>query len=248
MPQSSVTSAACASVDARVAGERDQPRADAADRLEQPDQLLGLAAVRQREHDVVVADRAEVAVDRLGRVEEEGRRAGARQRRGDLAADDARLAHAGDDDAAAALEQQLDGALEVVVEAIDQAEDRRRLGAQHLAGEIERRSSVVGAHHRGSRAVSRGATAGSAAIAWIRTSRSSSGSSRSRRSAFWASLLARSGPLVDLHEDAVDAGGDAGRRHRLDELRLPGGDAVAGAGQLQAVGDVVDDRDSRARA
>ena len=48
--------------------------------------------------------------------------------------------------------------------------------------------------------------------------------------------------LVHFHEHAVDAGGDAGRGHRLDELRLAGGDAVAGAGQLQAVRHVVDDR------
>ena len=49
-------------------------------------------------------------------------------------------------------------------------------------------------------------------------------------------------PLVDFQEDAVDAGRDARRRHRLDELGLAGGDAVAGAGQLQAVRDVVDHR------
>jgi len=48
--------------------------------------------------------------------------------------------------------------------------------------------------------------------------------------------------LVDLHEHAVDAGADARARHRLDELRLAGGDAVAAARQLQAVGDVVDHR------
>src|SRR5262245_4320577 len=48
--------------------------------------------------------------------------------------------------------------------------------------------------------------------------------------------------LVDLHEDPVDAGGDAGRGERLDVLRQAGGDAVAGARQLQAVRDVEDDR------
>ena len=47
-------------------------------------------------------------------------------------------------------------------------------------------------------------------------------------------------PLVHLHEHAVDAGSDAGAGHRLDELGLAGGDAVAGARQLQAVGHVVD--------
>ncbi len=41
------------------------------DRLEQPNQLVGLTAVRDRQHDVVVANRAEIAVDGLGRVEKE---------------------------------------------------------------------------------------------------------------------------------------------------------------------------------
>ena len=49
------------------------------------------------------------------------------------------------------------------------------------------------------------------------------------------------GLLVDFHEHRIDAGGDAGRRQRLDVLRQAGGDAVAGARQLQAVRDVEDD-------
>ena len=48
--------------------------------------------------------------------------------------------------------------------------------------------------------------------------------------------------VVDLHEDAVDSGGNSRRRHRLDVFGLSGSDAVAGAGQLQAVRDVVDHR------
>ena len=155
MPQSSVTSAARASVERGIAGHRDQLRADPADRLEQAKQFLGLAAVRQRDHDVVVANRAEVAVDRFGRVQEPGRRAGARERRRDLAADDARLAHAGDDDAAAAVVEQLDRALEVAVDAIDQAEDRRRLGAQDLARELEAGDRVGGHAAAACRAVRR---------------------------------------------------------------------------------------------
>ena len=46
---------------------------------------------------------------------------------------------------------------------------------------------------------------------------------------------------MDFHEHAVHAGADAGAGHRLDELRLAGRDAVAGARELQAVRDVVDD-------
>src|SRR5580765_937271 len=43
------------------------------------------------------------------------------------------------------------------------------------------------------------------------------------------------GVVVDLEEDAVDDGRDAGRRERLDVLGLSGRDAIAGARQLQAV-------------
>ena len=55
----------------------------------------------------------------------------------DLPADDARLAHARDDDAPAAVEQQVDGALETLVEAIDEREDGGRLRLQHSAGQVE---------------------------------------------------------------------------------------------------------------
>ena len=104
-----------------------------------------------------------------------------------------------------------------------------RLGLEDLAGELERRwrCRVMPTAPR--------------AMSWIFTSRWSSGSSRSSRSAFCASLFAARWILVDLHEHAVHAGRDAGRRHRLDVLGLAGGDAVPAAGQLQAVGDVVDD-------
>src|SRR5688572_1105382 len=94
-------------------------------------------------------------------------RAGARQRGGDLAADDSRLAHAGDDDAAAALEEEANRPLEVAVEAVEKAEDGGRLGLQDLARQVQ---AVDGAVH----------TMASRPIAWILTSRCSSGSSLSR--------------------------------------------------------------------
>ena len=54
----------------------------------------------QRDHDIIRPNDAEVAVDRLRRVQKERRRARAGQGRGDLSGDDAGLAHARDDDAA----------------------------------------------------------------------------------------------------------------------------------------------------
>ena len=68
--------------------------------------LVALAGVGDREHDVARCDHAEVAVARLGRVDEQRRRAGRRQGGRDLAADVAALAHAHHDDAAAAGEDR----------------------------------------------------------------------------------------------------------------------------------------------
>ena len=56
---------------------------------------------------------------------------------GELARDDAGLAHAGDDDAARAVVQQIERALEAVVELRDQAENRLRLGLEDAARQVE---------------------------------------------------------------------------------------------------------------
>ena len=75
-------------------------------------------------HHVVFPNRAEIAMNGFGRVQEPRGRARARERGRDLPADDPGLAHARDNDAAAALEQELDGPLErSAVEAIDEAEN-----------------------------------------------------------------------------------------------------------------------------
>ena len=85
------------------------------------------------------------------------------------------------------------------------------------------------------------ASAVSRAAASIRLSFMMSGSSavEAQRVGGVAFRLRRIG--VDLHEDRVDARGDAGGCERFDVLRQAGRDAVAGARQLQAVRDVEDD-------
>ena len=110
-------------------------RADAADGLEQAQHFLRLAAVRNRQQHVAGLDDAQIAVRRFRGMKKERRRAGACERRGDLPADDARLAHAGDDDAPLAFEQHPHGAIEALVEAIDERQDGRGLGLQDLARE-----------------------------------------------------------------------------------------------------------------
>jgi hypothetical protein len=76
-------------------------------------------------------------------VQEERRRAGARERGRELAADDARLAHAGDDDSSAALAQHAHRALEPLVEPIDEGENGRRFGLQHAARQREIRLGIL---------------------------------------------------------------------------------------------------------
>ena len=80
--------------------ERDDSRAAPPDGLEQAKNLVCLAAVGQRDDNVAGLNHAKVAVNRFGGMQEERGRPGAGQRRGNLPRDDARLAHAGDDDAA----------------------------------------------------------------------------------------------------------------------------------------------------
>src|SRR5712691_7575569 len=109
-------------------------------------------------------------------MEKKGGSAGARQRRGNLAGDDARLPHAGDDDAAAAIEQDADGLLEAIVEPIDERENRGGFCLQHLAGERDINTGDS-THARAPEAVS----AVSRVAASIRLSFMMRGSSRSRR-------------------------------------------------------------------
>ena len=100
-----------------VAGQADEGQRQLPQRPEQADDLLALAAVRQDQGDVVGVDHAQVAVDRLGGVEDVGAGAGRVERAGDLLADVGRLAGAGDGDAAGAAVEEIDGLEEGIVQA-----------------------------------------------------------------------------------------------------------------------------------
>src|SRR5262249_53493752 len=92
--------------------------------LEEADELFSFAAPRQGDDDVAGLDDTEVAVNRFGRVEEDGGRTGAGERRGDLSGDDSRLAHAGRDDMADAVLEKVDSSDEIVVKLGNQPNDR----------------------------------------------------------------------------------------------------------------------------
>ena len=87
---------------------------------------------------------------RFGGVEEDRRRARARQRRGELARDDARLAHAGHDDAAGAAVQQIDARVEVAVRVGESGRESPapRSRAPGARGRSDRPVVVVGHRRR----------------------------------------------------------------------------------------------------
>ena len=99
-----------------VSRDRDELDADPLDELEEVDDFLGFAAVGYGQDDVARQDHAQVAVAGFGRMDEDRRRPAARQGGGDLAADEARLAHAGDDDPRLVLGQEVDRLGEVFVQ------------------------------------------------------------------------------------------------------------------------------------
>ena len=168
-------------------------------------------------------------------MQEERRRAGARQRRGDLPADDARLAHAGQDDAAAA----------AAAAARRRGRSARRAAATSARIAAASVSSTLRASAQISHAVSSGAAAGASArltIASIAIRRRSSGSSRSRRSAFCASLLARAGSSCTSRKTPSTPAATPADASGSMYCAEPGRDAVAAARQLQAVRDVEHDR------
>ena len=129
-----------------AAGDGDHRNAVLRQQRQDQIQLFGAAGVGDEHHHVVGADHAEIAVQRLGRVHEERRRAGAGQRRGDLLADMAGFADAGNHRFATAVEQQFAGANEVVVQARQQAMRFDQLDLQRFAGEGEQ---GIGVTHRG---------------------------------------------------------------------------------------------------
>ncbi|MNT31792.1 hypothetical protein D3C72_1676420 [compost metagenome] len=100
----------------RVAGDRHQAGAHAAHHGEDGQQFLARARIGDGDEHVVAGDHAQVAVDGLGGMHEEGGRAGGGQRRGDLAGDVSRFSDAAHDHAAAAGEQQVHDLGEGVVQ------------------------------------------------------------------------------------------------------------------------------------
>src|SRR5262249_50618139 len=116
---------------AAAGGERD---AEALREGEQAEDLPGLAAVRRGDQHVAGREYAQIAVTALAAVQEERGGPGAGQRRRDLARHDAGLAHAGDDDLAAARQQHVERAIERRPEALAHRGDAGPLDVEHAPG------------------------------------------------------------------------------------------------------------------
>ncbi len=136
-PSSIVTVAARPRRARGPAGDRHDRHAQLGQRGQQADDLLRLAALREDQHHVVAADAAQVAVDRLGRVQAMAGRAGRGQRGHDLLAHQPRLAHAGDDHVPPALKDQLHGPAKLAVEPVGHLGQGAAFGQDHLPGEAE---------------------------------------------------------------------------------------------------------------
>ena len=105
--------------------------------------LFAFAAIGNGEHQVDFLDHAQVAVAGLGGMDEHGRRAGGCQRRGDLAADVAALAHAHDHDAAANTQYPLHCPGKALVGAGLQAQHRSCFDVERFQRQAQRLGRVI---------------------------------------------------------------------------------------------------------
>ncbi len=96
--------------------------------------LVRLARIGERHHHILLRNHAQVAVKGLAGVEKKAGRTRRCERRGDLAAHEARFSHARNDGLAAACEHGLHGLGERIAQRVLQVFECQHLGVQRLAG------------------------------------------------------------------------------------------------------------------
>lgn len=96
-----------------IAGEGDERNSETLDGRKEFEDLGGFAGSRQGEHKVAAHDHAEIAVKSFGRMQVERGGSGGGEGGGEFAADQSALAHAADDDASGAAEDEFKSAGEV---------------------------------------------------------------------------------------------------------------------------------------
>ncbi len=124
------------------AGDRDDRHAEPLQRPHQSEQLLRLAALAEHDGHVAPAHQAQVAMQRVDRVQVGGDGAGGRERRRDLPRDQAGLADAGDDHPSGRIGQQAHRPGEPVVEALRGRRYRPALDLDDPAAEGDERRRI----------------------------------------------------------------------------------------------------------
>src|SRR5688572_24089907 len=100
----------------RDTGQRNGANAEALEMLQECHELVRLAALREEDRNIVVADDTEIPVYAVDRVQERRGCSRRRERRRDLASDESRLADAGDDHPSCGRRDELDRPSEAFVE------------------------------------------------------------------------------------------------------------------------------------
>ena len=121
----------------RIAGDNADSGRELAERPEQADKFVRLAAVREKERNVVRMDCAEIAVDGAGGVERVGAGTGGVERADNLLPDVGRLAHSGHGDPAATVEQHPGHAIKAIAQTVGHFRERPSLDFEDVAGERE---------------------------------------------------------------------------------------------------------------
>ena len=127
----------------QVAGQSDEWDFEAFERFEETDDFFGFAAVGDGDQSVAASEHAEVAVESFAGMKKERWRAGAGECGGDFSRDEAGLAHAGEDDAAFAGEEEIDGFFEGGVEACKNVLDGLGFDFEDAAGGVEAHEGVI---------------------------------------------------------------------------------------------------------
>ncbi len=126
-----------------IAGESDDAHLQTLQGLEEIQNFLGFTAVADGKQGVTASKHAQVAMERFGGVKEKGGRAGAGEGGRNLAANQARFAHTGDDDAAFAGEEKVDGAVERKVEASEEIVEGLSFYLKDAARGVEAHGNVT---------------------------------------------------------------------------------------------------------
>ena len=121
----------------RRGGNRDQWHAELFECGQQLNDFARLATLRQRQHDVALLHAAQITMKGFRRMQEVSTRACGRKGRGEFLPNEARFAHARDDQIPLQIMQHLNRSREITIELADQLRQGAGLGGEHFATERE---------------------------------------------------------------------------------------------------------------